>query len=217
MTEAQWEPRLCLIATAQGDVDWHARVAAALEATNAATLILTAPQAGRIDANAARPLVESTQRKDIAVLIADDVEIASAVGADGVHLSWRPEIDGAYEAARRTLGPNAIVGADADASRHDAMSLGDAGADYVAFGRSPEIGDDSGAAEAQRDLVTWWSEVFVVPVVAFDVRTPEETADLARRGADFVAVRLPAAPPEAGDASWAAAFVAALNAHADAA
>ncbi|WP_072393990.1 thiamine phosphate synthase [Hyphomicrobium sp. CS1GBMeth3] len=218
MTEAQSEPRLCLIAAATADdAGWHTRIAAVLEATSAATLILTTPKGASIDVAAARPLVEKAQTKNIAVLISDDIEAARALGADGVHLSWRPEIEDAYEAARAALGSDAIVGADAGVSRHDAMTLGDEAADYVAFSRLPDTSDDPTAAEAQHELVAWWSEVFVVPVVAFDVETPAEAADLVRNGADFIAVRLPPAPPEAGDAAWAAAFVAALEARADAA
>jgi thiamine-phosphate pyrophosphorylase len=152
------------------------------------------------------------QQRKVAALVADDVPAARATGADGVHLSWRPEIEEAYEAARGALGPEAIVGADAGRSRHDAMTLGETGADYVAFGPTAEADGPDEADKTRHELVTWWSEVFVVPVVAFDVGTAGEARNLIASGADFVAVRLPRASETGNDAAWASDLVAALSA-----
>lgn len=210
-------PALCLVAAAESGTDWRARVAAAIDATEALTLILTPPAAGPLDPAVARPLVEMAQAKKIAALIADDPAAARATGADGVHLSWRPEIEDAYEAARAALGPEAIVGADAGASRHDAMSLGEAGADYVAFGRTSGAYGPDEARDTQREMVVWWSDVFVVPVVAFDAETAADVSGLVRQGADFIAVHLPRAAPAEGDRAWAQALVSALHTPADAA
>lgn len=216
MTQTTTDPGLCLVAAAEGGAEWRTRVAAALEVMQAATLILTAPETGSIDPAAARPLVEMAQQKGIAALLADDIPAARALRADGVHLSWRPEIEDAYEAARTALGPDAVVGADAGVSRHDAMALGEAGADYVAFGLVADADEPAAARDMQRELVTWWAEVFVVPVVAFDAATADDVRDFVRQGADFVAVRMPRVPDVAGDAAWAAALRAALLTPADA-
>lgn len=213
MSENEHQPGLCLIAEARADADLRARLAAALEATGAATLILVAPPGGRLEAAALRPLVGEAQGLGVAALVADDIEAARAAGADGVHLSWRPEIEDAYAAARAALGARAIVGADAGLSRHDAMTLGEAGADYVAFGRSAEAGGAEAAREAQRELVAWWAELFVVPVVAVDLETADDVAEARRLGADFAAARLPAEGRGSdADAAWAADLVAALGA-----
>ena len=67
------------------------------------------------------------------------------------------------------------------ASRHDAMELGEAGADYVAFGIPPDVEDRAVAVERRLDLIAWWSEVFELPCVAFDVADAEE-ARTSRRG-----------------------------------
>ncbi|MCC7251421.1 thiamine phosphate synthase [Hyphomicrobium sp.] len=217
MSQALSDPGLCLIAAAESGAGWLARVGAALDATQARTLILTAPEHGAIDPAVARPLVALAQEKGIATLIADDVPAARAAGADGVHLSWRPEIEDAYEAARTALGPKAILGADAGASRHDAMTLGEAGADYVAFGRMSDAYGPDEARDTQRELVAWWADVFVVPIVAFDAETADDVRDLVRDGADFVAARLSVVTPAEGNAAWASALVAALSAPADAA
>jgi thiamine-phosphate pyrophosphorylase len=70
------------------------------------------------------------------------------------------------------------------------MTLAEAGVDYIAFG-APSHLRDRDKARARRDgLVEWWSEIFQVPGVAFDVETAEEAEALARLGVDFVAVRL---------------------------
>jgi len=210
-------PDLCLVAEIGTGPDWLAAVGCALDATGAVTLVLEASGAA-VDAALAKPLVALAQNRKVAALIANDVAAARAAGADGVHLDWRPEIEDAYAAARETLGADMIVGADAGFSRHDAMTLGEAGADYVAFGAGAAADTGVDAAEARDDLVAWWADVFLIPVVVFDVETPEEVAGLARIGADFIAVRLPRTL--AGDAevkAWAAPLRAALTAPADAA
>jgi thiamine-phosphate pyrophosphorylase len=209
MNKAAREPGVCLVAEARQGEAWLARISAALDATKAATLILFAPEGAAFDRKATAALVEAAQRKSVAALLANDVATAREVEADGVHLSSRPEIEDAYEAARNTLGPDAIIGADPGLSRHDAMTLGEAGADYVAFSHHT----DAAGAEEGNDLqtrVAWWAEIFVVPVVAFGIETPEEASAMVAAGADFVAVSLPAdAAPEA-DTAWAKALRAAL-------
>jgi thiamine-phosphate pyrophosphorylase len=217
MTSKPSEPGLCLVAPAERGAEWQARVAAALDATRAETLILTAREQGAFDPAVAQPLVDIAQKRTVAALIADDIATARATGADGVHLHWRPEIEDAYEAARSALGPDAIVGADAGISRHDAMTLGESGADYVAFGLLPDAQEPAGARDTQRDLVSWWADVFVVPVVAFDAETADDVRDFVRQGVDFVAVRLPSDGTIEKDAAWASALVEALTHPADAA
>jgi hypothetical protein len=46
----------------------------------------------------------------------------------------------AYDAARKVLGASAIVGADCGASRHFAMEMAEAGADYVGLANGGEGG-----------------------------------------------------------------------------
>lgn len=217
MTRTPSEPGLCLVVPANSGAEWQARVAAALDATRASTLVLTAPEKGVFDPAAAQSLVDIAQKRTVAALIADDIATARATGADGVHLHWRPEIEDAYEAARSALGPDAVVGADAGISRHDAMTLGESGADYVAFGLLPDAQEPAGARDTQRDLISWWADVFVIPVVAFDAETPDDVRDFVRQGVDFVAVRLPSDGTIETDAAWASAIVEALTHPADAA
>jgi thiamine-phosphate pyrophosphorylase len=144
---------------------------------------------GSLTPAAARPLVELAQKKDVAALIDGDAQLARTLRADGVHLPWSKDIAARYAEAREILGTRYIVGVDVGRSRHDAMSLAEDGADYVAFGIPPHVEDRASAAERRLELIGWWSEIFEVPCVAFDVEDAEDAAALAAAGADFIAIR----------------------------
>lgn len=121
--------------------------------------------------------------RDIPIVVERHLGLVSRLGLDGVHLP-----DGARQvrAARKALGPDAIIGTFAHASRHEGMTAGEAGADYVAFGPvgSSGLGDGS---RAEAELFDWWSEMIELPVVAEGGLTPALIADLAPR-TDFFAI-----------------------------
>jgi thiamine-phosphate pyrophosphorylase len=167
------------------------RLAAALEVAAPASVLLAPADAGPLPPHAAA-LVAAIQARGIAALVLDDARRALDLGADGVHLAHTKDSTARYRWAREFLGPRLIVGADAGASRHDAMVLGEEGADYVAFGLGPDRRDRDAEAGLRLDLVAWWAELFEVPCVALDVERAEEAAELARAGADFIGVALPA-------------------------
>jgi thiamine-phosphate pyrophosphorylase len=196
MTLLAVQPQLCLVVeTTPGARE---RCAAALKAAPVATLIIAPAPGSTIDKQEASALIALAHAKDIAALIEADVALAKELSADGVHLAWSDDAEAAYAAARASLGPNAIVGVNAGNSRHDAMSLGESGADYIAFGR-----DRAEPAEDERlDLVEWWAEIFEIPVIALDVETADEAASLAEAGADFVAGRISAALTPDQVSSW---------------
>lgn len=108
-----------------------------------------------------------------ALLALHDVVVGAA--ADGVHLAAADVAQ-----ARRRLGDGALIGAEAHASRHEAMVAGEAGADYVTF----RAGDRGRLVE----LVGWWSEVSVLPCAAAGAITPDMVMPLARAGAGLLAV-----------------------------
>ena len=183
--EVQSQLYVCAVAGADPQ-----QVAAHLDAAGAATLLIAAREGGALTAAEARPLVELAQKKDIAALIEGDAQLARTLRADGVHLPWSKDIAARYVEAREILGTRYIVGVDVGRSRHDAMSLAEDGADYIAFGIPPHVEDRASAADRRLELIFWWSEIFEVPCVAFDVDTAEDATALAAAGADFVAMRL---------------------------
>ena len=143
--------------------DFPQQLAAVLDAREVACvrLAMASTDADRLS-RAADALREVTHARDIALVIDSHVGLAETHGLDGVHLT-----DGArsVRSVRKSLGSDAIVGAYCHASRHDGMTAGEAGADYVSFGPvgvSP-LGDGTRAEAA---LFTWWSEMIEVPVVA---------------------------------------------------
>lgn len=113
-------------------------------------------------ARAADALREVTHARDIALVLSDHSVLAERLGLDGVHLS---DAARSVRETRKLLGDEAIVGSFCGTSRHDGMSAGEAGADYVCFGpvTASALGDGS---FVEQDVFEWWSEVIEVPVVA---------------------------------------------------
>ena len=110
-------------------------------------------------ADAAR---EVCHARDVACVLTDHAALAARLGLDGVH--WRGPA-AQVRKLRSDLGADAIVGAFCGTSRHDGMTAGELGADYVSFG--PVGSTALGTGErAERDLFAWWSETIEVPVVA---------------------------------------------------
>lgn len=134
-------------------------------------------------ARAADACREVAHARDVALVIEAHVLLVPRLGLDGVHLT-----DGARSVrkVRKELGGDAIVGAFCGTSRHDGMTAGEAGADYVAFGpvgNSP-LGDGS---RAPFELFEWWSEVIEVPVVAEGALTADLVAQFGPV-TDFLAI-----------------------------
>jgi thiamine-phosphate pyrophosphorylase len=190
-----------LYAVVEADPGAADRLSAALGAANIPSCLI-APVAGSIlHAAEVTPLVNLAQHRGVAALILNDPLLAGALRADGTHLAARKDLAVAYAEARATLGRDAAIGVDVGISRHDAMALAEAGADYVAFG-APAYLQDRGKARIRRnDLIGWWAEIFEVPCVALDVETAQEAETLATIGADFLAIRLAAgqSPARAGE------------------
>jgi len=189
VTHPQPDCRIYLVVEATPAAVEH--LTAATEVADIACCLIVPTVGGAIEAAAARPLVARAQQAGVAALLADASDLVRTLRADGVHLNPARHLLEAYTAARQTLGPDAIVGADVAISRHDAMSLAEAGADYIAFGAPSHLKDRARARERRDDLVSWWGEIFEVPCVALDVEEPTEAERLARAGANFVAVTAP--------------------------
>jgi thiamine-phosphate pyrophosphorylase len=159
------------------------RLTHAIATTDTASVLLCSDSPQTNDDPAS--LVSLVQGSGVACLVADDATLAARIGADGVHLAADSTL---YAEARKTLGAEASIGVFCGFSRHDAMRLAEAGADYLAFGADDQ--GDSTAIDQCAELIAWWSEIFVVPCVAWNVGTAEEAARCAASGADFVAPAL---------------------------
>lgn len=120
-------------------------------------------------------LREVAHARDVAVVIEAHIRLAERHGLDGVHLADGPK---AVRDARRALGADAIVGAFCGTSRHDGITAGEAGADYVSFGPAGSSALGTGAT-APRELFAWWSEMIEVPVVAEGALTADLVRSLA--------------------------------------
>lgn len=139
---------------------------------------------------ALRDLIERAQRHGAAVLLNDDA-LAVRLGADGAHIRIQPsgtdDPDGppaALRAAVKRLKPGGITGAGNLRTRHDAMAAGELDIDYVMFGEPAPDGYRP-PAEAIRERIEWWSEIFTIPCVGYAANL-EEASELASAGADFV-------------------------------
>ena len=130
-------------------------------------------------------LMPVAQKRDVAFVLNDRPDLARAFGCDGVHVGQE---DASYHEARLILGKNAIVGVTCHDSRHLAIEAAEAGADYVAFGAFFPTATKEAKSHAEPELLQWWSEMMVVPVVAIGGITTENAAPLVEAGADFLAV-----------------------------
>jgi thiamine-phosphate pyrophosphorylase len=143
--------------------DFDACLSSVLDAVPVACLRLrvASQDEDRIIRSADR-LRDLVHARDIPLVIDTHVGLVERLGLDGVHLT-----DGArsIRKVRKALGDDAIVGAFCGASRHDAMTAGESGADYVAFGPAGATALGTGE-RATRDLFAWWSEMIEIPVVA---------------------------------------------------
>ena len=177
-------PRLYLVTAPVTDAAACASaLGAALKAADvAAVLVRLAASDERTQINRIKALAATVQDAGAALLLDGHVDIVVRAGADGAHLAGIE----AFQAALSTLKPQRIAGCGGVATRHDAMSAAEGGADYVMFGE-PDADGQQPSFEAVLDRVVWWAEVFEVPCVAYAASLDEVEA-LARAGADFIAI-----------------------------
>ncbi|MEM1383774.1 MAG: thiamine phosphate synthase [Pseudomonadota bacterium] len=141
------------------------RLCAALATDTVACVRLSIPAIAAEDdrcraADLVRPVCHEA---DVPLVIEEHHRLVVPLGLDGVHLrSSRASIG----ALRRELGKDRIIGADGGTERHKAMTLAEAGADYVTLGpiRAPAALGNGVCAED--GLFHWWSEMIEVPAVA---------------------------------------------------
>ena len=134
---------------------------------------------------ATRRLMPIAEKANVAFLLNDDVELAKELLVDGVHVG---QDDMSYKQARDILGPEAIIGVTCKNSKHLAMSAGEDGADYVAFGAFFPTATKMNTVKAEPEILEWWSETTLIPSVAIGGITVNNAAGLINSGADFLAI-----------------------------
>jgi len=158
------KPQLYLISPPQLELSvFSETLAAILDAREVACMRLSlASKDEDTIARTADVLREICHARDVAIVIETHFRMVERLGLDGCHLT-----DGAksLRVVRKDLGSDAIIGCFGGTSRHNGMTAGEAGADYVSFGpvSAGALGDGS---IAEADLFRWWSEMIEVPVVA---------------------------------------------------
>lgn len=133
----------------------------------------------------ARELIKICHRYEVPLLVNDDLGLAEAAGADGVHLGRE---DAEIAQARKRLGSEAIIGSSCYNSLERALTAQSQGADYVAFGRFFPSSSKPLASPADLDTLRNAKQVISVPIVAIGGILPENGALLIEAGADLLAV-----------------------------
>ncbi|HEX3895589.1 MAG TPA: thiamine phosphate synthase [Rudaea sp.] len=123
-------------------------------------------------------------RRDVPLLINDDVDLAAEIGANGVHLG-EDDVDIAH--ARAKLGSGAIIGVSCYDSIERARDSAARGADYLAFGSFFASPTKPNARHATPALLAA-ARTLDLPLVAIGGITPDNAPALVNAGADFIAV-----------------------------
>ncbi|WP_281647108.1 thiamine phosphate synthase [Parendozoicomonas sp. Alg238-R29] len=130
-------------------------------------------------------LRELCDEAGVLFLINDDVDLAVASKAHGVHLG---QSDEGLISARQRLGKQAIIGITCENSLSLARTANNQGADYIAFGRFFPSLTKPDAKPAPLSLLHEARAEFDLPVVAIGGITRDNAAQLVEAGADMLAV-----------------------------
>lgn len=133
----------------------------------------------------ARAILAVCHAHHVPLIINDDIALAVAVGANGVHLG---RDDALLAAARQQLGPHAIIGVSCYNDLPRAVTAAEAGADYVAFGRFFPSRTKPHAVRADVDILSRAQRRLNVPVAAIGGITAVNGGVLIAAGADLLAV-----------------------------
>ncbi|MBK1692178.1 thiamine phosphate synthase [Ectothiorhodospira mobilis] len=133
----------------------------------------------------ARALKALCTRHGALFLVNDDLDLAAAVAADGVHVGRE---DAALEEARAALGPGALIGVSCYDRLERAEDAAARGAGYVAFGAVFPSTTKPGAVHAPLALIREARTRLHLPIAAIGGITPDNAAQVIQAGAHMVAV-----------------------------
>lgn len=147
-------------------------------------VVLPLPQTDeRARINYAKAVAEIVQNRQSVLLLEDDVDIIPRSGADGIHASNPKGLDLALD---RDPKHERMMGVGGIRTRHEAMEIAEAGADYVMFGE-PRPDGYIPPLETTLDAAGWWAELFNTPGIGF-VAEIGDVGAMASTGIEFVAL-----------------------------
>ena len=129
-TPADWKLYVIIDRAASGDRDLADVAAAAIRGGADVLQFRDKTASARAFMKEAERLLSVARRANVPLIINDRVEVALAVGADGVHLGQE---DLPLAATRRILGPGRLIGQSTH-SLDQARAASAGGADYIGFG-----------------------------------------------------------------------------------
>lgn len=118
-------------------------------------------------------------------IINDDVKLAKAIDADGVHLG---KGDSTLRAAREALGEDAIIGISCYNNFSLAISAENNRADYVAFGAIFPSPTKPNAPVADLEIISQAKQQLSLPVCTIGGITESNIQQVIQHGADMTAV-----------------------------
>ena len=132
----------------------------------------------------AESLARICQEAGVPFIVNDHVDLALAVGADGVHVGQK---DLPVAVVRRLVGPEMIIGASTN-NPDEACSAEADGADYVSVGRLYDTASKSDTRPATTDTIRAVKAAASVPVCAIGGINVSNIDKVIAAGADMAAV-----------------------------
>ena len=132
----------------------------------------------------AQSLAFLSREKGVTFIVNDHVDVALAVGADGVHVGQK---DLPVAVVRRVVGPATIVGASTNNAEEARRAEAD-GADYVSVGRLFETGSKEDTRPASTDTIRKVKAAVSRPVCAIGGINETNIDEVIAAGADMAAV-----------------------------
>ena len=130
------------------------------------------------------PVVSAAQELGIAVIVVTQTRVAGRVGADGMQFGQDPDV---VREAMDKYSPQMMVGVGNVKTRHNALVLGELQPDYLMFGKPG--GDIRPEPHPKNvDLANWWSSMVEIPCILLGGNSLESAVEVAKTGADFVAL-----------------------------
>jgi thiamine-phosphate pyrophosphorylase len=133
----------------------------------------------------ATALARLCRQYGVPLIVNDDIELALAAGADGVHLGRE---DGDVVSARRQLGADSMIGISCYGDLQLAFDAQQGGANYVAFGSMFASPTKPHARHAPLSLLTDAAAQLHIPIVAIGGITLQNALPAIVAGADAIAV-----------------------------